>query len=429
MGDLSAHPFVPGRVRGVLRRGGDAAGAADTLLIATADEVAQTAVKCAGLVLVGGPPMSHSVIRLVGLGIPAVRVVPEQARRLKEGETALIDGSRGLLFTGEQAENQPLGERPAAPPSGKAVRTADGESVQMRASVADAAGASLALSLGASGIGLLRSEMMAPPDPSTPPDQAFYEKAFSEVCEAAHPLPVTLRLIDIAGDKYPAWMPPLKGASKALGFQGSRLYAMEPVRSVLRAQVAAAGQVAPTRDLRLLVPYLSRTEVFVRLRGDIEAWLPAPAALGAMLETPAAALDIAQWLVLADFVAIGCNDLLQCLFGASRDDETTGALIDPYAPVIFRFLKLVADYAGGGAGQIQLCGLLPQVSGVLPLLLGLGYRSFSVEPVLIPHLAQTVSGTDTDEAAHLALAACATETADAVRRILGRRESALWGLG
>ncbi len=147
---------------------------------------------------------------------------------------------------------------------------------------------------------------------------------------------------------------------------------------------------------------------------------------GAMVETPTGALDIGRWLDVADFAAIGCNDLMQCLFGADRDLAPVGTVPDPYAPALYRFLSHVAELAGDTLARIQLCGLLAQMPGVLTLLVGLGYRRFSVVPLLVPHLAWLLRHTTTTQAKALALQAeTAVETGE-VRTLLGLPRASIW---
>ena len=91
-----------------------------------------------------------------------------------------------------------------------------------------------------------------------------------------------------------------------------------------------------------------------------------------MTEVPAAILDMQHWFEVADFVSIGCNDLMQCLFAADRDIPELRNYLDPCAPALFRFLRQAATAAGENIDKVQLCGLLPQMPGVLPVLLGMG---------------------------------------------------------
>jgi phosphoenolpyruvate-protein kinase (PTS system EI component) len=148
-----------------------------------------------------------------------------------------------------------------------------------------------------------------------------------------------------------------------------------------------------------------------------------------MVETPAAAFALAEMLEIADFVALGCNDLMQCFFGVDRDILEVSEFLDPCAPVLFRFLRQVAEAAGKAVGELQLCGLLSQSPGILPVLLGLGYRVFSVEPVMIPYLARTIGTEGIASAEALAAAVCAAPDAEGVRRILGLPRGSAWGLG
>ncbi|MGB5224545.1 MAG: putative PEP-binding protein, partial [Arenicellales bacterium] len=130
-------------------------------------------------------------------------------------------------------------------------------------------------------------------------------------------------------------------------------------------------------------------------------------------------LDIGRLRDHADFVAIGCNDLMQGLYAADRDRPELHHYLDPYAPVLFRFFKQVAEQSAEHLELIQLCGVLPQIQGVLAVLLGLGYRTFSVDASFIPYLANTVVDTTRAECELLAEQVCAASTTQEVLEILG----------
>ena len=125
-----------------------------------------------------------------------------------------------------------------------------------------------------------------------------------------------------------------------------------------------------------------------------------------MVETPAGVLDLHNWLDMTDFVSIGCNDLMQCLFAADRDRPELRKYLDPYAPLLYRFLAPIAPTTAEQATRIQICGVLPQLPGVLPVLLGLGFRAFSVDAALVPDLAQTIQSTSIIDAEQLAEQVC-----------------------
>ena len=103
-------------------------------------------------------------------------------------------------------------------------------------------------------------------------------------------------------------------------------------------------------------------------------------------------------------------------------------MLDPYRPELFRFFQAGAIAAGEVLENVQLCGLLPQVAGVLPILIGLGYRRFSGEPVLIPLLARSLIGQDLNDLEHLAARVCAAATGAEVRSLVGVPRYATWGL-
>ena len=135
--------------------------------------------------------------------------------------------------------------------------------------------------------------------------------------------------------------------------------------------------------------------------------LPEPGVpVGATLETPGAILAVDRFLKTGTPVAFGLNDLMQALFGADRDLPAVHDQLDPYSPDLYRFLRLAAELAGPATGQVQLCGILPQLPGLLPVLLGLGYRTFSVDVAHAPYLARSVASRSVTEDQVLADAVC-----------------------
>jgi len=413
---LFATPYVPGAVHGRLRRAPQP-GAADDILILSQSDIASLNRRPAGLVVVEGAPLSHTLLTLLGAGIPSVIVTEQQALALPAGRQVWLDGASGLISSEAGA---PAAQPPAArvAVAGQPLRSADGQAVYLRASVRSVAAARAARVAGAAAIGLVRSEFLLPESEALP-DTAFYRAVFAQLCAAAAPLPVTVRLLDVAADKLPAWLRAIPGAGGVLGLQGVRLFGAEPVRSVLHAQLAALDSLEPQYDIRLLIPYLVRLEELRYWSDYLRRRLSRPLALGAMVETPVGALDLVNWFDSVDFVALGCNDLMQCLFAADRDRPELRHYLDPYAPPLFRFFRQVADAAAGQLERVQLCGLLPQLPGVLPVLLGLGYRAFSVDVSLIPYLARSVEATSIEAVQVLAEQVCAARESRQVTALLG----------
>jgi len=230
---------------------------------------------------------------------------------------------------------------------------------------------------------------------------------------------VTSRWRDVAAEKKPPWMPTIDSVGGALGLQGVRLDGIEPMKSVCQAQLMAIKSLSDRYDIRVLIPYLVRHEELRYWVNLIRQQLSKPLPLGAMAETPASALDLANWFDLVDFVAIGCNDLMQCLFAADRDRGELRTYLDPYAPLLWRFMQQIAIAAEARLDRIQLCGVLAQLPGVLPILLGLGYRVFSVEAKFLPYLQRTITTTNVADARKLALQICAAKESAEVLELLG----------
>ena len=204
------------------------------------------------------------------------------------------------------------------------------------------------------------------------------------------------------------------------------MYARPTIRRVVDAQLNAIAGLVSHASVSILIPALDWREEFLAWRRRIETGFGLQVPVGAMIETPTTALDIGRWLEVADFAAIGCNDLMQCLFGADRDLAAVGTVPDPYAPALYRFLSHVAKLAGDKLSRIELCGLLAQMPGVLTLLVGLGYRSLSVDPLLVPHLARLIRRTTMTQAEALALQAETAGESSDVRALLGLPGASIW---
>jgi phosphoenolpyruvate-protein kinase (PTS system EI component) len=409
---LRGIPWVPGIARGVLSR----RAAPGVVLLADQDSLRELSVWPAGCVLHEAAPFSHATIALLAHGVPTV-VVDDDARGLSEGQAVIVDGGAGQVLPQEVAAST-LSQPP--PPAPRPLVTSDGAEVSLLASVRDAGGARRAREQGAAAVGLVRTEFLIPAGDG-PPDARFYAQAFQEVCRLASPLPVTFRLLDLAPDKRPAWAAALP-ATTTLGVQGARLYDDALVRPVLEAQLEALAGVCVEFPVRVLVPYITAVEEFVGWRARIAEALPGHAvAVGAMVETPGTAMLIDELSRVADVVGIGSNDLMQCLFGADRDEPRVARYLDPYSPAVFRFLHAVAERAGAALARTQVCGLLSQLPGVLPVLLGLGYRVFSVDVAHIPYLARTVGAHSSAACQTLAGAVCAAGSSREVADLLDVR--------
>ena len=410
---IQGMPFVPGEAAGQITY--DPAEASDShiLVLPYADTFSLEQIP-AGLVVLGGAPLAHPLIQLQQLGVPTILLNKAEGDALHTGYPFHLDGTSGVLSPAS-AHREGTRVARAGHHTGR-VRTRDGVPVHLRATVTGEMGARTAREVQADAVGLVHSEYLTPAL-ARMPDQAYYERAFGAICQAAAPLPVTIRLLDISVDKKPAWLGNLAGLTGLLGLQGSRLYDIPPVKSVVESQAAALATLARHHDLRVVIPFVNSPEEYRHWRNRLRRWLPPVIPLGPMVETPAAALSLHQLEEVADFVSIGTNDLMQCFFGADRDIPQVAGHLDPYAPSLYRLFRVATRDVN--VTRVQLCGLLQQLPGVLPILIGLGFRRFSVSPRLVPLLSEVVSNTDSRKAHGLAQQVCEAQDSQAVRELLG----------
>jgi len=419
-------PFVPGRIRGVVQHS-PVATRDDAILLVTQAQLNDISATPAAILIVDGAPFSHAVIRTLGHGIPVAMLEAEQVTLLPDGAFIILDSEQGVITMSATAASFEPWLPATRVTSGVPFMSRDGQPVELRASVGNLDSVTRAVQSGASAIGALRSEYLLPPV-GVDPDTAFYRQSLEQFMAAAKPLAIIIRLLDFAPDKLQSWIPATTGANSMLGVRGTRLYETNVVYHALQAEMQAIGELSSHYALELMLPSGSELAGFCRWRDELRTMLPGELPIGVMVETPVAALEIDRWLQLANFVGIGCNDMMQCLFGAERELSEVRHLLDPYSPTLFRFFRLMAETAGDEIHRIQLCGLLPQVQGVLPVLLGLGYRLFSGEPVLIPTLAGTVTSHSMNECETLASQVCTAVDSAQVRRLLGVAQGTTWGL-
>ena len=413
---LQGMPYITGTARGRLLEGlSDDPGRQIMVLRRNALQIPSE--RPAGFLIIDGAPFSHAMIPLLATGVPSVIISTEQSIQLPWDSDVSLDGRTGLVTT------HPVGDEPGRiPAKTSSTKTLDGNEIHLRVSVRNLDALQKAVKAKAEAIGLVRSEFLLPADGGIP-DVDYYRREFGKICEAAASMPITIRLLDVGGDKLPLWLPGIEGIGGPLGLQGVRLYGQDTIRRVVKAQLAAIDELSIGFDIRALIPFLSSRDEVLHWTTWVRRELTHAVPLGAMAETPSAALQIAEWFDLVDFVALGCNDLIQCLFGADRDRSELRDYLDPYAPSLFRFLRQVSLGATEQLSKIQLCGVLPQLPGVLPVLLGLGFQIFSVEAASLPHLRQTLADTSLEQARSLAQRVCAARDTRQVRELRFPRQA------
>jgi len=276
--------------------------------------------------------------------------------------------------------------------SGQPAVTSDGVHVLVAANAGSAQDISNALRFGAESVGLFRSEFLFQHFNHEPDEEEqlnAYRGAFGNDQKV---LPITVRLLDVGADKPLKFLRSQKEANPFLGVRGIRLLFANP--GFLRTHLRALLRLAESVPLKLLAPMITDVSEILDLKLRLDGLahelrnqaLPCrwPIPLGAMIETPAAALLIDQIIPHVDFVSIGTNDLTQYLLCAERGSPTLSAFADPLHPAVVRICENVIRKSRENGVEASVCGEAASDADAIPILLGLGLREFSVTAAAIP---------------------------------------------
>ena len=315
----------------------------------------------------------------------------------------------------ELADRQ-AGERSAA--RAPAV-TVDGTPIAVEANLASAADARTAAEHGADGAGLVRTEFLFL-DRDEAPDRDEQLAEYLAIAEALPGRRITLRTLDIGGDKPVSYLPMPIEDNPYLGHRGIRLGLAH--RELLQEQLAAVCEVARHGPTSVMFPMVTTVAELRAVRGLLvesagPAGIPAGLRVGMMVEVPAAALKIASFLPQLDFVSIGTNDLAQYTLAAERGNAEVADLSDPLDPGVLRLIDHVCRTVASRI-PVTVCGELAADPHAVPVLVGLGVRRLSVASRSVPAVKARVRMLDLGRCTALAAAALDLDDAASVRALV-----------
>jgi phosphotransferase system enzyme I (PtsI) len=381
--------------------------------------------RIAGFATVLGGAEGHTAIMARALNLPAVLGTAGLLTGATSGRTVVIDGGAGLVilnpepatiarYTEERGALEREHRRLARLRRLAAV-TRDGVEIVLDANLELPRELDQALVAGAQGLGLVRTEFLYMNRDELPDEDEQY-KAYVGLVRGMAGRPVTIRTLDIGGDKLAAPLGSVmqsEGDNPALGLRAIRLSLKE--RPLLDAQLAAMLRAAVHGPVRILLPMITSVDEIVRVREAMAqvarrlrrrgARVPDPLPpVGVMIEIPGAALAADALASSADFFSIGTNDLIQYTLAIDRGDEQVAHLYNPLHPGVLRLIQFAVEAALRARKPVSLCGEMAGDPRFTALLVGLGLRSLSMAPSNIARVKERIRRLDLGSAVQRARA-------------------------
>ena len=383
----------------------------------------------AGLCLARGGPTAHVAILAAAAGCPMVAAAGPGVLKVVEGTRVILDADAGGLIVDPEesalaAARAAIAGRSRARAVARAAaddpcRLADGTRVEIGANLGGVDEVADAVAYGAEGCGLLRTELLFL-DRDRPPGEDEQVALYQAIADALEGRPLTIRTLDVGGDKTAAYLPLPPEANPALGLRGLRVSLGR--LDLMETQLRAILRVAQAGACRILIPMVTEVGELRTVRRLLEAARVALGVervplLGAMIETPAAAVTADLLAAEADFLSIGANDLTQYVLAMDRGDPAMAARLDGLHPAVLRIIGLAADAAAKAGRPVGVCGAIAADPLAAPILVGLGARSLSVPPRAIPELKARLRQVDLSQCVDLARRAVAQTSAADVRSL------------
>ncbi len=379
-----------------------------------------------------GGRTSHTAIMAKALEIPAVVGLQNVTRHVRNDDVVIVDGIQGVVIVSpdEQTLNEYQIRRDRYLESERALeqlkdlpaQTLDGHAITLCANIDMPEEVSSVLDHGGQGVGLLRTEFLFL-NRSIPPDEEEQAEAYSRVAKLIAPAPVTIRTLDIGGDKLLDGSMRYNETNPFMGCRAIRFCLSHP--NIFKPQLRAILRASAHGCVRLIFPMITSLSEFRKSKAVLEEakqelrdkGIPFDEnmAVGVMIETPSAVL-IADFLAKeVDFFSIGSNDLIQYALAVDRVNERIAHLYEPAHPGILRMLRLVVGAAENEGIKLSVCG---EIAGDLPLallLIGLGLKELSITAAGIPEIKKLIRSISLKDVQELASRVLELSTSEEVR--------------
>ena len=362
----------------------------------------------AGLVSETGGMTSHSALVAKSMGLPAVYGVDGATTEIKDGDTVIVDGIYGYVYAnpdvklvGEYSERKKLFLKDRAELEkyrGMKTVMADGTTPKIFCNVSDIVGVMQAIDNGGEGVGLFRTENIFS-EYSTPPSEEEQTKVYTRVISAMDGRDVVIRTLDIGGDKDLPYLNREVEANPFLGYRAVR-YSLGN-RDFFRTQLRAILRASALGNTSIMIPMVTCVEeirevkaLIYEIKSDLrdEGYeFDDSIKVGAMIETPSAAVISDLLAGECDFFSIGTNDLVAYTMSADRGNRKVAYLQSIMQPSVLRLIKKIIDSANDAGIPVSICGEAGADPLSIPIFIGLGCDKFSVNPLSVPEVRRTLS--------------------------------------
>jgi phosphocarrier protein FPr len=406
-----------------------------TILVAEdltpSDTASLDRTKVVGFCTVAGGASSHVAILARSLDIPAVAGIEPRALDIPDGTLVILDGAKGTLRTNVSEDDvtqiRRHQERLAARRTEQLAHanepavTSDGHRVEVVANIGGLEDAQQAMTKGAEGVGLLRSEFVFLGRTKAPneDEQAAIYTAIAKALTPGQPL--VIRTLDVGGDKPLPYLPIAREENPFLGERGIRVGLDRP--EVLRTQVRAILRAADAgAKINVMFPMIATIEDFRQAKGIFEeeraALGVAPVPVGIMVEVPSVAVMAPQFAAEVAFFSVGTNDLTQYTLAMDRGHPKLAPQVDGLNPAVLGLIALAVKAAHDAGRWVGVCGAMASDPQAVPILIGLGVDELSVSIPAIPAVKAQVRSLSLARCQELAARALAQDSAAAVRALV-----------
>ena len=378
-----------------------------------------------------GSPTSHTAVMARALEIPAIVGLHDITLRVSAGDEVLIDGNKGILIVrptperlqeyGKVIETRRHIETGLTTLKGKVAETKDGHRVVLSANVEGPEEIDTVLAHGAYGVGLFRTEYLFLTKDKLPTEDQQAE-VYDKISGQLAPAPVIIRTLDIGGDKFLSDVRVPREMNPFLGCRAIRLSLAQP--EMLKSQIRAILRASSRGNVKIMYPMISNAGEVIRANEILEeakeelraAKMPFDESIevGAMIETPSAALTADVISEHVQFFSLGTNDLIQYTLAVDRVNERVAYLYEPTHPAILRLIKHTIDVGHKHKVWVGLCGEMGGDPVMAPLLVGLGIDELSAVPSAVPLVKDVIRNLTREEARELAERSLAARTAGEV---------------